>query len=234
MTPSSILEQLDDAAGESEFPMLDNGYVYPADVRLTIFRDPTRWLMIIEDLGAFSPRVTGCDSFQDCLYLFGNALHRMPGSANEDFLYPVYSLPDEPLFEDEYQWFIRPGAKALELRGQRVEFDVSDKALARKGIELLDPPQIDPAAVLRSLLPKHREALLASEEELAARNPHQLPLWLRLDEWFHPNLAEDELPSACETFQMLADAIASGDPSRYRPTKQPNTHWKNWPEGGTL
>jgi uncharacterized protein DUF7003 len=51
MTPDAILEQLDLAARKFMFPMLDNGYIYPADVRLSIFRDPSRWLMIVEVLG---------------------------------------------------------------------------------------------------------------------------------------------------------------------------------------
>jgi plasmid stabilization system protein ParE len=32
------------AAKSFVFPMLDNGYIYLADVRLSIFRDPKRWL----------------------------------------------------------------------------------------------------------------------------------------------------------------------------------------------
>lgn len=38
----------------ADFPMLDNGYVYPADVRLTVYRDTQDWLMIIEALGAYT------------------------------------------------------------------------------------------------------------------------------------------------------------------------------------
>lgn len=125
------------------------------------------------------------------------------------------------------------GAHSVLLRGQLVEFDLSPAALKHKGIELFDG-QPDAVTVMRSLLPEHRNLLLASDAELAARNPHGLPLWLRLDEWHHPDLVKDELPSQSETFQMFADAIATGDKSKYRPTKAPNTHWKNWPDGGTL
>jgi len=234
MDSTSILKQLDQAASDFVFPMLDNGYIYPADVRLNVYRDSNDWLMIIEALGASSPRTSGCDSFQNCLHVFGSALDREPGTANEDFLYPISSLEGEPLFEDEDEWNLRPGARALCIKGNSVAFDSSPESLATKGIELIDPPAVDPPAVLRSLLPENRDLLFAGEDELAARNPKQLPLWFRLDEWNHPDLAGDVMPSDSETFRMLADAIVAGDPSLYAPTLPPNTHWKNWPDGGTL
>jgi hypothetical protein len=55
-TVSEILTQLatnhrwfDQRAGDMNFPMLGNGYTYPADVRLTAYRDDTRWAVAIED-----------------------------------------------------------------------------------------------------------------------------------------------------------------------------------------
>ena len=232
MTAEDILAQLDKCAAEFTFPMLDNGYIYPGDVRLTIYRDNSDWLMVLECFGA-NPRTLGYASFQNCLHLFGSKLHRPPGTANEDFLFPVKSCPDHWIFEENFQWHVVKDAHAVTIRGQWVEFDLSPANLAREGIELLDG-QLDAVAVMRSLLPEHRGLLLAWDEELAARNPHGLPVWLRLDEWHHPDVVRNELPSHSETFRMLADAVATGDKAKYRPTRAPNTHWKNWPDGGSL
>ena len=234
MDRHTILEKLDEAARQFVFPMLDNGFVYPADVRMSIYWDASRWLIIIEALGIHNRAVSGTDSIYNCLHLFGNALHRKPGTANADFLYPVESLSEDPLFADQYDWNVCPEAKALSIRGQRISLDLSTAALAKKGLSLLDPPEIDPVVVLRSLLPEHRDLLLASPEQLGARNPHSLPLKIRLDEWHHPDLANSELPSESETFQMLVEAIVTGNTRCYAPTKQPNTDWRNWPDGGTL
>ncbi len=44
----------------------------------------------------------------------------------------------------------------------------------------------------------------------------------------------DNRPSAYETWQLLAKVIAAGDPSAYQPTLISNTHWKFWPESGSL
>jgi hypothetical protein len=214
--------------------MLDNGYVYPADVRMDVYRSDSDWLMIIEVLGAYSPRVSGFTSFQNCLHIFGSNPHRQPGTCTDDFLYPIEGCPEAPLFEDEYEWFARDDAQCVIIRGNKILLDLTPAFLRSKGIELLAPPRIDPPAILRSLLPEHRDLLLASDIELASRNPQALPLWLRLHEWHHPNLAADGKPSDSRTFNMLAAAIASGDLDQYRPSEPPNTHWRNWPEGGTL
>lgn len=214
--------------------MLDNGYTYLADGRLTVYRNEAEWLLILEVLGANSPRTSGFDSFRNCLHLFGSALHRAPGTANADFLYAMSDCPNAPLFAEEFEWFARADASCVMIRDQRVALDLSPGRMEAKGINLLEPPLKDPPAILRSLLPEYRDLLLASEVELVARNPHGLPLWLRLNEWHHPDLAGGERPSQSETFQMLAEAIASGDKGKYQPTKKPNTHWKHWPEGGTM
>jgi hypothetical protein len=45
---------------------------------------------------------------------------------------------------------------------------------------------------------------------------------------------QDNRPSAYETWKLLASVIATGDPSVYQPTLAPNTHWKFWPDSGSL
>jgi hypothetical protein len=59
-------------------------------------------------------------------------------------------------------------------------------------------------------------------------------LFLQLDGWTHPDIMNRELPSETEAFQLLANAMAAGDPTLYRPTVRPNTNWHHWPEGGSL
>lgn len=234
MEPGEILQQLDQCAEEFTFPMLDNGYVYPADVRLSIYRDPGNWLMVIELLGAYTPRASAYKTFQNSLYLFGSDLHHPPGFEAEDLFFPIEACAGEPLFPDPHAWYANDDARCVTVRGKTIQLNLSPVALSAKGIELLDPPRIDPAAILRSLLPEYRELLLASEAELAQRNKHNLPLWIRLEEWHHPDLAGGEKPSDSETFKMLAAAISSGDRTKYSPAKAPNTDWRNWPVGGAM
>ena len=76
--------------------------------------------------------------------------------------------------------------------------------------------------------------MLATEEERRRLVPHDLPLFARLDEWYHPDVAGGELVSECSTFQNLAAAMVAMEPNMFRLIEKPNTHWTNWPEGGTL
>lgn len=43
-----------------------------------------------------------------------------------------------------------------------------------------------------------------------------------------------DAPSSYETYRLIAEVLATRDPSRYKPTLKPNTHWSNWPEAGML
>jgi hypothetical protein len=63
--------------------------------------------------------------------------------------------------------------------------------------------------------------------------PENLVELLVLDEWCHPDVVNDERPSSSTTFQELADVLVHGDVSRYTAAQAANTHWSNWPDGGS-
>jgi hypothetical protein len=86
----------------------------------------------------------------------------------------------------------------------------------------------------RWLASTHRTKVLATVAELRAAVPRELTTILTLDEWHHPDLAAGERPGQAEAFRQLASVLESGDVRLYSPTESPNTHWSNWPTGGTL
>jgi len=225
-----ILGQLDRCAAAFTFPVLDNGYVYPADVRMTLYRDEARWAIVIEVLG-YNVHMGGIEGIDNCLYCFGNCLGRKPGLSPEDTLRPVTDGQGPVFGEDDA---VSPKAQALSLRGRRVEIPRDPEHYRHRGIELEHPDRLRGFELLRGLLPEHREALLASEEELRARVPRDLPQLLRLDEWKHPDLSDGETPGESKAFQLLARALEEGDATVYRTKSKPNTHWKHWPDAGTL
>ncbi|MCU7549579.1 hypothetical protein OCK74_10665 [Chitinophagaceae bacterium LB-8] len=51
---------------------------------------------------------------------------------------------------------------------------------------------------------------------------------------FNQQQWQDNRPSSYETWQQIARVIVTGDLSHYKPTLEPNTHWKYWPDSGTL
>ncbi|MCC5578953.1 hypothetical protein IMZ11_25330 [Microtetraspora sp. AC03309] len=211
MSTDAILAQFNDAAENYRFPNLDNGYVYPTDTRMHLMRDETRWALVVELVG-FNYRAA---NLVDVLHTFGNCLTSgRPGTDNNDF---HDRLDNAEQVSDPELGYV--GDVPLQIRGRSMEVDT------RAGQPMWD--------VCRLLVPAHRDLLLADEHEVRSRVPLDLPVILRLEEWHQADLFEN-LPSETETFRQIAEVLATGDATRYRPTMPPNTHWSNWPEAGEL
>lgn len=232
-TAKDILAQLDQCAKEFTFPMLDNGYIYLADTKLSAYRDDKRWALIIEVVGYFYKQ-GGHDGIDNCLHIFGNVLDYEPGTNNNNFLYITDNSKEGETFcdNDEEGTYLNPNIKTMLLRNKEINITNEINFYTSKGIELEEPPKILPWEFLRGIVPDNRANFFATELEIRERIPKDLPLILQLNEWHHNDLAKGEKPSDNETFIMLAKVLETGDVKHYTPTKKPNTHWKNWPNGG--
>jgi hypothetical protein len=51
---------------------------------------------------------------------------------------------------------------------------------------------------------------------------------------YNQNQYQDNRPSSYETWRLIAKVIVTGDTTLYKPTLKPNSHWKNWPDSGSL
>ncbi len=236
-----ILKVLDACSADFSFPMLDNGYVYLAATRLALFRSETDWAITIELFG-FSPRAGVPDlnigTFASTLirrktvadYSIPAAhaayLQRQP---NNDDLF-IRHLEEGDWMEDEV---MVQNASPVRLRQQSVLIPALTD-YAAQGIALEAPNQAMVFEFCRWLADEKRSEVLATDEEQRWHVPPDLVKILQLDEWRHPDLVNDELPSQTSTFQQLAQVLVQGDVSLYRPTELPNTHWSHWPDGGTL
>jgi hypothetical protein len=238
-----ILAILDACCDSFAFPMLDNGYIYLAATRLSLYRSTTDWAMVIEVFG-FSPRVGLPDT---CIHTFASQLRdRDPPEkyvnqeAYERYLannphndsrsvYPI----DEAAWQDPNNGeLVAENAQVVVVRKQPITLPHLSE-YPRHGIELEASPRVHVFELCRFLADVARERVLATEEQRISVLP-DMEAVLQLDEWHHPNLVEDERPSRSESFQQLAQVLATGDVWLYRPSQQPNTHWRNWPEGGRL
>ncbi len=236
---TSILDQLDYASMKwwISFPLLRSGSRYPAATRLSCYGADCAWGLVVEVLG-FSNLTErhGCIAAQ--VHVYANEKHPPtdPYSYCASDLRVTADGEGPPLFdpEDILGQRINPAAVDMRIRGRVVPVTTNPSDYEAAGIPLEEPPDIYGQELLRWLAPRHRDLLLATEEEIAERLGRRMPLILRLDEWHHCDPMLGERPSQCETFQMLAEVLATGDPSRYRPTEPPNTHWSNWPMAGTI
>lgn len=231
-TSIAILNQLDTWAKEYVFPILDDGYVALADTRLSAYGDTNHWALLIEILG-MDVRYGAHDMLQNTLYCFGSGCTGEPGIRPKLGVLTADG-DDGTVFLDENVWRVRPDVQTLRLRGTLISINIEPQYFEERGISLEEPPYILAIDLLRLLVLDYRDQLFLPKEELQQYLVADLPLLLRLDAWQHPDVMNDELPSATETFQLLAEVLVTGDPSRYQPSVSPNTHWSNWPEGGTL
>jgi hypothetical protein len=241
----NILAVLDRCCDAFTFPMLDNGYVYLAATRLSLYRTAADWAMVIEVFG-FSPRSglpdTHIHTFASSLYnrdapekyVNREAYDRyLANNPNNDsrFVYPI----DAGGWQDnQNSEIVAEDARGVVLRGQSQPIPSLDE-YAQRGVTLENPPRVRVFELCRFLADVARNSVLATtQEQRVSVLPDMAPI-VQLEEWHHPNVVDnDERPSGSETFQQLAQVLATGNLGFYQPSRLPNTHWRNWPEGGLL
>lgn len=225
--------------------MLDNGYVYLAATRLAVFRSDVNWAITFEIFG-FSPRagipnlnVTTIGSSISGLKTQADFVNEqaykayLSNSANShlEFFHPI---EDNVWIDPENGECVAADADSLVLRGHIMplpDLPVYDRA----GIKLIDPPSVQIFELSRALAYLRRSDVLASKAEREVNLPGGMRELLVLDDWLHPDVVDaDCLPSRSTTFQQLAAVISTGEISRYVAPSSGNTHWSNWPDGGTL
>ena len=239
-----ILKILDDCCEAFTFPMLDNGYVYPAAFRLTLFRSDFDWAIVIEVFG-FSPR-SGLPDIN--VSTFASRLRNRPSRERyvNEIAYKAY-LKNNPNNESRFYYPIEEGTWQDEENGDLVAVGVQDVLLRGEAIAVPSHETFEKLGIrqdssqrttvfelCRALAAVHRELVLATPDERRANVLTELPQILELDDWNHPDLAGGVKASDSETFQQIAKVLATGDLTQYRPSLLGNTHWRNWPGGGQL
>lgn len=239
-----ILRILDESAQAFVFPMLDNGYVYLAASRLTLFRSATDWAMVFEIFG-FSPRAGMPDLMVTTI---GSTIRRQKEATDfvSEDAFRQY-VASNPNWDIQNYWPVVSDAWIDPEDGERVaagnpQIVLRDRAvtapapaeLTRAGIDLSDPPHVQVFEMCRWLADTDRSAILATEAERVGNLPEGLELLAVLDDWQHPDLVDPGCPpSSTDSFRSMAEALAAGD-SRLISTDPGNAHWRNWPDGGTL
>lgn len=169
ITVQEILEQLDKSTEKYLFAILDNGYSYLITSRIKWYGDGNRWALIIETFG-YNARFPEHSGATNLLHVYGNCLTGPIGYTDDDFLVVSADGPEGATFDE---WYVNPEAKTITLRDKVIPFDLTPENLKRKGITLVDD-NLSVPDLFRSLLPEFRESLLATEEKLLKRIPHDL------------------------------------------------------------
>lgn len=242
MNTASVLSVLDAACDKYRLPMMDNGYIFLAATRLSLFRSDAAWAMVIERFG-FSPRAGAPDTE---IFAAGSGIcnRKQPSDFRpgwyDNYLLNSPSLEQRSAFPiDEYAWqdkedveLVDPAATQLSLRGKQLALPSLDE-YASRGIALESAPRVQTFELCRYLADIERDLVLATPQERRFNVDPSLTQILQLEEWNHPDLAAGERTRDSATFRALAEVLVTGDVGHYAPTDPPNTHWSNW-DGGRL
>ncbi|MFO0969231.1 MAG: hypothetical protein U0793_27055 [Gemmataceae bacterium] len=242
--PAEILSILDRCCDAYAFPMLDNGYVYLAATRLSLYRSEMDWAMVIEVFG-YSPRAgvpdTSIQTFASRLhdrdppenYVNRQAYERYLANRPNNEYRSIFPVQAGPWQDEENDEFVAEGADEVLVRTRAIPLPSAGEYV-RHGIHLEQAPRVQVFELCRFLAAIARDQVLATAKVRRVSILPGMEQILQLEEWHHPNVVAKEGPSSSETFQQLARVLATGDARLYRPTQPPNTHWRNWPDGGRL
>ncbi|OUL61933.1 hypothetical protein [Flavobacterium sp. AJR] len=233
ITKEEILRQLDSEAENYVFPMLDNGYYYHGDQKLTIFRDDKRWAILLEVL-AYNNHQDDLEGITTIANVFGNCLTGC--NDNDNFNHFAHYSNIEAFIYDEnnYPSKLNPLAKTIKIREVEIPITFSREHYISKNIHFEYKDKIAPWELMRALIPEYSDLFWLNRIDISNKIPVDLPIFMTLNNWHHPDLANNKKPSDTETFTQLADAIFTGDKTLYNTKETNNTHWTNWPEGGAL
>lgn len=239
----NILSVLDRCCDRYSFPMLDNGYFYLAATRLSLHRTAADWAMVFEVFG-YSPRAGQpnlfietfasmlCNRDSSEAYVNDEAYQKYLANNPNNELRAVYPIDGDDWIDD--QEGVANDARELVLRGQKLAIPSEDE-YAERNITLEQPPHVKVYELCRFVADVARDSVLATAQERRLNVLPEMTQILQLEEWHHPDVKEtDDRPSGSETFQQLAQVLATGNFALYKPSRSPNTHWRNWPEGGSL
>ena len=156
-----ILSVLDRCCDAYSFPMLDNGYVYLAATRLSLYRSPADWAMVIEVFG-FSPRSGLPDTH---IYTFASRLHDRDAPARyvtpqayETYLANnphndsrfAYPIDDGPWLDADNGELVSGTAREIVVRGRTIPLP-RPEGYAQHSIKLEEPPRVQVFELCRFL-----------------------------------------------------------------------------------
>lgn len=223
---------------------LGHPYVYTANSRLNLYADDARWA-IVSEVSGYDPRA---GRFLLTVTALGNCLERLSlmGSRNQ-FTYNAdfITLIEGVALTEATQHFANAVTPVqLQIRDHIVTVPAGKGTFVPTTKSRTWPKGARAEDLGRYVAYEYAELCRATDAEKRKHLPASLAELMKIDEWYHrswyymhgssdPGPVGDA-PSSYETYRLIAAVLASRDPSRYRPTLKPNSHWTNWPQAGSL
>ncbi len=217
ITTDNILDCLDKAASNLDFPGFDNMNYDMVTARLTGFRNDDDWALTIEQVVSWYS-LNGVEPVL-MISAFGSRI-----LINEPFViyYPIkYPLNELEGDDDEI-----PESISVMIRDE--QFMINSSEIERNP-HLSDYIDFD---LMIHLVDRYWAKILATETEFREIVPQKLSQIIQLDNWHHPDVynpnSEFSLPSRTKSMQTIAEVLASGKPELYQPCEEDNVDWRKW------
>jgi hypothetical protein len=217
-----VLAQLD--AAQEDYLLTGPGNAnYPAAAfRMDAYSSDEEWILALQMLAWHR---VGARFVLD-LQVFGNDVSEDLGNVQTEV---IRAVPGERLFGDSSDDLLLDLHDFTVLIGdEQVHLELSDADYEAAGIDL--EAMAPPLAFLRILAARAGDKLLLSGGQLLdTLDKRGLKHLFTIDEWRHPDEAEDELPSSMDCFRQIAQIIA--DQAERQPescAEGSNTHWSHW------
>ncbi len=223
----AALADLDKHASEFNFPVLDNAYVQMAATRMSVFRSSENWAVAFEVLGYSVNEGTFVDDF----YAFGSCLRREGILDSAVVLLPN---PEQPLVDPLTEAWIADWSDWSIVSGDQVyHFTPTRDHYLCAGIEVpgtSGPGTLEEAQLIRFFVSSEgANTLYMSEDALreALGDRMRLDMFLQTEDWQHPDIAGEEMPSMNLAMRSLFVALQEGASEMFQPGKV-NTRWPLW------
>lgn len=251
MSVEQTLRELDEAFAACPVSLYtEPHHAKPADARLTVFRSPKHWVILIEKIDYFIRMHGDVDCFSRAYTLYGNCLENGWAESFDALWENETELPFDAetgrwlptrrhlrYFMNGRWWDVYPTPHDLQQAG--IDPELLDEVDREAWQE--DPNALLPVEWLRYLCHHLDHPFFASEARLRevvreavgdTEIASSLQIVLQTREWEHPDYVADELPSDTESFRVIAEIIATGDASLWARVDRTrfNSHWRYWVE----
>jgi len=230
MTDREILDYLD----QCEMPMLDNGYYYHADQQISIYRSEKEWVMIIQIL-QFYNRCPDIKGISTTIYKYGSSVAKGETFNNGSFNFLASDHKAKTYIEgdDSYEYFLNPKVNSIKFNNHLIPIEHDRRKYKLKGIDLESEDTIQPYELLRYISIDYANLFWIDSTELSINFHYNEEI--KFTKWEHPDNIETNF-SDKKSFIEIANSLANNtnfDRLKIE-NENSNTHWSNWPIGGTL
>ena len=228
----------------NSFLDLEHGYCETAGSAIHLYADSTRWAIVFEKSG-YQNRGTSAEIELDYV---GNCVNYpvdrytetnyITNSSRVILIEPEEFATIENKEGEEMEMFelIGQNVKEIKVQDNFIPFESDYRKYEKVGITIRENENpkklIGFGDFVRYLNETKPELIRATEENIRQHIPKDLPKIMTINE-FHFVSAYDksQLPSAQETYKLLAKMLVTRDSKNWKPREKPNNHWSNWESG---